>query len=137
MRNPTAFVQVKLRIRGAEHAQLAAAAKRNGVTMSGEMAARLARTLRDQGTYEVSQMAVDVRRALGPLLENAHAVAMSGEAARAADDLVALVQPLLDAGVIDGPTGAEIRAAIDRYIVTKRASEIVARQRLIKIGASS
>jgi hypothetical protein len=137
MRKPTAVVQVKLRIREAERLKLEAAAKRNGVTMNGEMAARIARTFRDQAALEISQLVEDVRRSLGPLLADTHDLMMSGEAARSADELVALVQPLLTAGAIAGPAVAQIGAAIEKYLVTKRAAEIEARLRLVRIGAQS
>jgi hypothetical protein len=127
MRNPDAFVQVKIRLKESEHALVAAAAERNGTTMSGEMAARIARTFRDQAAYDVTQMATDVWRFLNPFLENAHKVAMSAEAARAADRMAAVA--------IESPAGGELREAAEAYRNTVRAAEILARQRLVKIGA--
>jgi hypothetical protein len=136
-RKPTETVQVNLRIKESERRKLEAAALRNGVSLNAEMAARLARTFRQTAALEIDQLAENVGRYLGPLVANTHDLMMSGEAARAVDELIALVQPLLAVGSIAGPAGAEIRAAIDKILVNKHAVEIEARLRLIKIGAQS
>jgi hypothetical protein len=136
-RKPTETVQVNLRIKELERRRLEAAAQKNGVSLNAEMAARLARTFRQGEEWEANQLVENVNRYLGPVVANAHELAMSGEAARAVDELIALVQPLLAVGSIAGPAGAEIRAAIDKILVNKHAVEIEARLRLIKIGAQS
>lgn len=127
MRDPGTFVQIKLRLRQAEHQQLEAAAREHGATMSGEAAARIAQTFRNQGIYEAAQMVVDIRHSLAPLLESAHALAMSAEAARAADRMAALA--------IASPVGTELRAAAEGYLASVRAAEIEARLRYVRAGA--
>src|SRR5271169_303317 len=119
-RKPTDVVQINLRIREAERRKLEAAAKSNAVSLNAEMAARIARTFRQTAMLEVDQLAENVGRYLKPLLADAHELAKGGDLVRAADELIALIQPLLATRLIDGPSGAEIRAAIDKYSVVKR-----------------
>jgi hypothetical protein len=135
MRNPAETVQVNLRIKEAERLRVEAAARENGVSLNAEMAARLARTFRQGDEWEANQLVENVRRSFGPLVEKAHEMAMSAEAERAVDALVALIQPLLAAGSIAGPAAAEIKAAIDTILANRGAREAEARIRLARIGA--
>jgi hypothetical protein len=135
-RKPTDIVQINLRIRELERRKLEAAAKKSGVSLNGEMAARIARTFRQTAEWEANQLAENVSRFLGPLLADVHELTKSGELIRAADELIALIQPLLAIGLIDGPAGAEIRAAIERYSVVKRMIEIEAGRRLGKMNTA-
>lgn len=134
-RNPTDIVQINLRIRESERLKLEVAARENGTSINAEMAARLARTFRQTVLFEANQMIQDIKRDLEPLVANTHDLKLSNEATRAADELVALLLPLLGAGILDGQKGAEIKAAIDKYLVAQDVIKGEARKRFLKIGA--
>jgi len=118
-RKPIAFSQLKLRLKLAERRELEIAAEHNGTTLNGEIGARI----RQREMLDTWRLAQDVRRCLGPLVDNAHELAKSGDLIRATDEIVALVQ----AGE---PTGAAMEAAIARYGRVKRMIEIEAGIRL-------
>jgi hypothetical protein len=107
-RNPTDTVQINLRIKERERAQLAAAAEANGVSLNAEMAARLARSLRQAKEWEADQLAENVSRYLGPLATDVHGIAMRGDLIRVAGVMAALL-------AADSPPPDEIEEAISRY----------------------
>jgi hypothetical protein len=123
-RKPTAIVQVNLRIREAERRKLEAAAKRNGVSMNGEIAARLARTFRETKTIEADQLIENVSRYLKPLADAAHERAKTADLIQAADKLVALLTS-------DYPAQDTIQAAVGRYGVVKHMIQIEAGIRVL------
>jgi len=136
-RKPTDTVQINLRLKEAERRKLEAAAKRNGVSINSEMTSRIARTFRDTAMIDADQAAENISRQLGPLLADTHELNKQGDLIRAADALISLIQPLLATRLIDGPTGDEIRAAIDRLIVVKRMIEIEAGRRLSRMHTTT
>jgi hypothetical protein len=112
MRNPTETVQINLRIKERERAQLAAAAEANGVSLNAEMAARLARTFRQTREWGADQLAENVNRFLAPVAADVHELQRRGDLVRVADIMSALLADLLPA---DGPLRDEIEEAISRY----------------------
>lgn len=129
---PAAFSQLKLRLTEAERRDLEVAAERNGYTLNQEVRARI----QQRSLLDVWRLAEDVRRYLGPLIENGHELAKANDVASLTEALIDLVQPLLAIGVIDGPTAHEIRAIIERYSVVKRmiAIELAQRARQMRTG---
>jgi hypothetical protein len=135
-REPTDTVQINLRIKEAARARFAAEAERHNLSMNATILMLAERALRQPVMLEADRLAENVCRYLGPLGENMLKLQVRGEATRAADDLIALIRPLLAAGIIDGPAGAEMRKTIDKYVLAQNAIASEAREQLIKIGVT-
>jgi hypothetical protein len=127
MRNPTDTVQINLRIKERERAQLATAAEANGVSLNAEMAARLARSLRQTKEWEADQLAENVSRFLGPVAADVHELQRRGDLIRAADVMAALL-------AADSPPPDEIEEAISRYSKVRRMVESAAGARILKLS---
>ena len=113
-RKPTDTVQVNLRIKESERRRLEQAAKKSGVSLNGEMAARPERTLEQEWFLTIDQLGENVKRALYPLLEGAHELNKQGDLIRATEALIKHIQPLLAARIIAGPTGEVLRQMIEK-----------------------
>jgi Arc-like DNA binding domain len=133
-RKPGDIVQINLRVRESERLKLEAAAREHGTSINAEMAARLANTFRQTVLFEANQVLENLS-SLKPLLNGAHELGKNGDLMRAADGVIALIEPLLAARAIDGPAGAEIRAAIEKYTLAKNTIKNEAGKLALKTSA--
>jgi hypothetical protein len=122
-------VQINLRIKERERRQLEAAAESNGVSLNAEMAARIARTFRQEEQDEAARSAENLSYLLKPLVDDLHELAKAGDLIRAADELETII-------LANSPVGAATAAAIGRYRTVKRMIEIEAGIRLRKMTTS-
>jgi hypothetical protein len=127
-RELTETVQVQLRIKERERLQLAAAAEANGVSLNAEMAARIARTFRQDREWRSEQLAENVARYLGPIAADVHEIAMRGDLMRVADAMAALLT------ADSPPPRDEIEEVIARHLKVKTMIETAVGSRVLKMS---
>ena len=132
-RKPTDTVQINLRLKESERRRLEAAAKEHQVSLNAEMAARLQQTFQQHQLLEVDRVHENMKRELGPVLADIQGLISNSKHTHAVDGLIRLIQPLLAARIIDGPTGQAIREAIEAIRLAEGVIELEAGKRLLRM----
>jgi hypothetical protein len=129
-RPATAIVQLsKIRLQEQLRSRLEQEARRNGVSLSGEIVGRLEQTFEQGRLLDCDHILESLMRAAAPLLDHDRTLNLQGDLIRAAKGLVDRIAPLLAARVIAGQEGPPMREAVDKVLATIKAIDAVNAQR--------
>jgi hypothetical protein len=137
-RHPTATVQLsKVRIKEDLRRQLEEAARRNHVSLNGEIAARLERTFEQTSLLDTNQLMENAHRFLSPLVERGGDLERENALIGATKGLIGRIEPLLAVRVIDGREAEAMRHTIEQVYRAIKAIDNEAVRRARRVGATS
>jgi hypothetical protein len=137
-RHPTATVQLsKVRIKEELRRRLEEAARRNHVSLNGEIAGRLERTFEQTHLLDTNQLMENANRFLLPLVEGGGDLERGNALIAAVKGLIDRIEPLLAVRVIDGREATAMRQAIEQIYRAIKAIDDEAAQRARRIGVTS
>jgi hypothetical protein len=129
-RSPTAIVQLsKIRMQEQLRKQLEQSAKRNNVSLNGEILGRLEQTFEQSKLLTIDQLLENATRAATPVIAAGVDLALQSELMRAAEALIGRIEPLLATRIIAGREGEAMRQAIDQVYRALKTIELQQAQR--------